>query len=87
MLTPEKALEKREFMLREGYVLLENILPDAFLEELRAETERLIAGHVEAPELRFQGQHIPVKAVRQRHHRQTADLETRLPGARRPGIR
>ena len=63
MLTPEKALEKREFMLREGYVLLENILPDAFLAELRAETERLIAGHVEAPELRFQGQHIPVKAA------------------------
>ena len=63
MLTPETALEKREFMLREGYVLLENILPDAFLEELRAETEGLIAGHVEAPELRFQGQHIDVQAV------------------------
>ena len=63
MLTPETALEKREFMLREGYVLLENILPEAFLEELRAETEGLIAGHVEAHELRFQGQHIDVQAV------------------------
>ena len=63
MLTSETVLEKRQFMLREGYVLLEDILPEAFLEELRSETERLIANHVEAPELRFQGQHIGVKAV------------------------
>ncbi len=63
MLTLETALAKREFMLREGYVLVENVLSQAFLEELRAETERLIASHVESPELRFQGQHIYVKAA------------------------
>lgn len=62
MLTPEAALEKREQMLRDGYALIENILPEDFLDELRAETERLIAAHEEAPEYRFQGQHIKVAA-------------------------
>ena len=63
MLSPERALEKREFMLREGYVLIEKVLSPSFLEELRAETERLIAGHVEPRELRYQGQHVNVKAA------------------------
>ncbi len=62
MLTPETALEKRDFMLREGYVIVENVLPHSFLGELRGETERLIAGHVEPSELRYQGQHINVRA-------------------------
>ena len=63
MMSAEKAIEKREAMLRDGYVLIENILPESLLEELRAETERLIANHVEAPELRYQGQHIDEFAV------------------------
>lgn len=63
MLSAEKAIEKREAMLRDGYVLIENVLPESLLEELRAETERLIANHVEAPELRYQGQHIDEFAV------------------------
>lgn len=62
MLQPDAALAKREAMLRDGYVLIENILPADFLAELRAETERLIAAHEEAPEFRFQGQHIKVGA-------------------------
>ena len=62
MLTAETARAKREQMLRDGYVLIENILPEDFLAELRAETERLIAAHEEAPEFRFQGQHIKVAA-------------------------
>ena len=62
MLTSDAALAKREEMLRDGYVLIENILPEDFLDELRAETERLIAAHEEAPEFRFQGQHIKVAA-------------------------
>ena len=62
MLTPETAIAKREQMLRDGYVLIQDILPAGFLAELRAETERLIAAHEEAPEHRFQGQHIKVAA-------------------------
>ena len=62
-LTPEVALAKREFMLREGYVLLENILPEALLAELRVETERLIADHVEPHDVRYQGQLIDVHAA------------------------
>ena len=62
MLSPQAALTKREQMLRDGYVLIENILPPGFLEELRVETESLIAAHEEAPEHRFQGQHVKVAA-------------------------
>ena len=62
MLTAEVALAKREHMLHAGYALIENILPQDFLDELRAETEGLIAAHEEAPEHRFQGQHIKVAA-------------------------
>jgi len=62
MLKPEAAHAKRERMLRDGYALIENILPEDFLADLRAETERLIAAHEEAPEFRFQGQHIKVAA-------------------------
>ncbi len=60
-MTREQALEKREQMLRDGYCVIENIVTEAFLQELRDETERLIENHVELPELVYQGQHIGVK--------------------------
>lgn len=63
MLSPERAREKRDFMVREGYVLIENVLSEGFLTELHEETERLIAGHVEPHDLRYQGQHINVAAA------------------------
>ena len=60
-MTPEVALEKREQMLRDGYCVIEDIVPEDFLEEMREETERLIANHEEPPDLVYQGQHIGVK--------------------------
>lgn len=57
---PEIAEKKREQMLRDGYCVVENVVPEAFLEELRQETERLIANHKEPPDLVYQGQHIGV---------------------------
>ena len=60
-MTPEQALGRREQMLRDGFCVIEDILTEAFLVELRDETERLIAKHVELPEHVYQGQHIGVK--------------------------
>ena len=60
-MSPKLALEKRAQMLRDGYCVIEDILTEPFLEELRDETERLIANHEEPPDLVYQGQHIGVK--------------------------
>ncbi|MBV7334528.1 phytanoyl-CoA dioxygenase family protein [Chloroflexi bacterium TSY] len=59
-MTPKTALEKREQMLRDGYCVIDDILTDEFLQELNDESERLIAGHVPPPDVRYQGQHVNV---------------------------
>ena len=43
----EIALQKREQMIRDGFCVIDNILTDEFLQELREESERLIAGNVQ----------------------------------------
>ena len=60
-MTPETALAKRQQMLGAGYCIIEDIVTEEFLEEMRRETERLIANHEEPPDLVYQGQHIGVK--------------------------
>ena len=60
-MTPETALKTRENMLRDGYCVIDNILTDEFLEEMREESERLIADHIEHEEFRYQGQHVNVR--------------------------
>ena len=57
---PEVALATREQMLHDGYCFAENILTEDFLQELREETERLIAAHEPPPDVKFQGQHVGV---------------------------
>ena len=42
-MTPEVALEKREQMIEEGFCVVDDVLTEAFLQELRDESERLIA--------------------------------------------
>ena len=44
---PEIALQKREQMIEEGFCIVDDVLTEEFLQELRDESERLIAGHVE----------------------------------------
>ena len=60
-MTPETALKTRDDMLRDGYCVIDDILTDEFLEELRGESERLIANHTEHEEFRYQGQHVNVR--------------------------
>ena len=44
-MTPEVALQKREQVMRDGYCVVDDVLTEDFLQELREESERLIAGH------------------------------------------
>lgn len=48
-------------MLDDGFCIIEDIVTEEFLGEMRDETERLIANHEEPPDLVYQGQHIGVK--------------------------
>ena len=59
---PEFALAKRVQMLQDGYCFVDDVLTEDFLQELREESERLIAAHVPPPDVRFQGQHVVVYA-------------------------
>ena len=54
----EIALQKREQMIRDGFCVIDNILTDEFLQELRDESERLIANYVQPDHTRYHGHHI-----------------------------
>ena len=57
-MNPEMAREKREEVIRDGYCVIDDILSEDFLQELRDESERLIDVHTPLPELVYQGQHV-----------------------------
>ena len=59
-MTPEVALQKREQMIRDGFCVIDNILTDAFLQELRDESERLLANYVPPDHTRYHGHHLQV---------------------------
>lgn len=52
-MTLKVALQKREQMLRDGFWVINNILTDEFLKELRDESERLLANYVQPDHTRY----------------------------------
>ena len=58
MMTPEEAAAKRRQMIGDGCCVVDDVLTDEFLQELRAESDRLMEHHVMAEEFRYQGQHV-----------------------------
>lgn len=66
-MTPEVALAKRKQMLHDGYCVIDDILTAEFLQELRDESERLIAGHVQPDDVIYQGQHVNVRGEENLH--------------------
>ena len=46
-MTPEVALQKREQMIRDGFCVINNIITDEFLQELRDESEQLLANYAQ----------------------------------------
>lgn len=57
-MTPQQAEEKRHQMLQDGYCVVDGVLTDDFLQELRDETERLMEDWVRPEEFKYQGQHV-----------------------------
>src|SRR5579859_6851988 len=54
-MTPEEALQKREQLTEEGCCVIDNILPDDFLEELRQETDHLLDSVEHPARWKYQG--------------------------------
>ena len=59
-MSPEIALQKRERMIRDGFCIIDNILTDAFLQELRDESEQLLANYTQPEATRYHGHHLQV---------------------------
>ena len=51
-MSPEQAVEKRQQLLRDGFCVVDNILSDEFLQELRDETERMMEDWVPPPDFK-----------------------------------
>jgi hypothetical protein len=58
---PELAIQKREQLIRDGYCMIDDILTQDFLHELREESERLMEFHEPPPDFKYQGQHVGVR--------------------------
>jgi len=57
-MTPEEATVKRTELERNGYCVIDDILGDQFLQEMRDESERLMKDWVMPPDFKYQGQHV-----------------------------
>ena len=60
-MTPEVALEKRNQLTQDGYCIVDNILTQDFLEELRRESDRMLDAVEHPPHWKYQGSDIHVK--------------------------
>ena len=57
-MTLEEATVKRTELERNGYCVIDDILGDQFLQEMRDESERLMKDWVMPPDFKYQGQHV-----------------------------
>ncbi|MXW81415.1 MAG: hypothetical protein F4Z57_21005, partial [Gemmatimonadetes bacterium] len=60
-MTPEQAIEKRQQLLRDGFCVVDDILSDEFLRELRDETERMMEDWVPPADFKYLGQHVTAR--------------------------
>ena len=60
-MTPAEAQEKRTQMERDGFCVIDDILSDDFLQELRVETEALMEDWVMPIDFKYQGQHVTTR--------------------------
>jgi len=59
-MTPDVASKKRNQLIKDGYCVIDNILPEEFLDELRRESDRML-DHVEhPPHWKYQGSDLHV---------------------------
>ena len=59
-LTPTEALQKRDQLVNDGYTVIQNVVDEPMLDELRAWTEEYFTTHDVDPKYRYQGSDIQV---------------------------
>lgn len=59
-MTPDEGRIKREQLASDGYCVVDKVLTDAFLDELRVETDRILDSVTHRPEWKYQGSNIHV---------------------------
>jgi ectoine hydroxylase-related dioxygenase (phytanoyl-CoA dioxygenase family) len=77
-MSPEEALAKRKQLTEDGYCVIENIVPNDLLAELRTETDRLLDSVEHPPHWKYQGSDIHVSGK----NNELIDRLDKLPGAR-----
>ncbi len=59
-MTPDVALEKRNQLIKDGYCVVDNILTQDLLEELRRESDRMLDAVEHPPHWKYQGSDLHV---------------------------
>ena len=62
-MTPEAALEKRNQLTKDGYCVVDNILTQDFLEELRQTSDRLLDAVEHPPHWKYQGSDLHIRGI------------------------
>ena len=62
-MTPAVAAQKRTEMQRDGYCVIDDVLTEDFLQELRDESEHLIEVHEPPDDVKYQGQHVSMQGA------------------------
>ena len=60
-MTPKEARHKRGQLIDEGFCVIDDVLTEAFLRELRDESDRLMVDWVRPDEFKYQGEHVVAK--------------------------
>ena len=60
---PDTALEKRNQLIKDGYCVVEDVLSEDFLDELRRETNRLLDSVAHPPQWKYQGSNLSVRGT------------------------
>lgn len=60
---PDEALQKREQLIADGYCLIEDILTEEFLDELRRESDQMLDAVEHPPHWKYQGSNLHIMGI------------------------
>ncbi len=80
-MTPKEARHKRGQLIDDGFCVIDDVLTEAFLRELRDESDRLMVDWVRPDEFKYQGEHVVVKGEDNEMIQAAAGLGTVATGA------
>jgi len=61
-MTPDSAMQKRGQLIKDGYCVIDNVVTEEFLVELRRESDRMLDAVDHPPDWKYQGSDLHVNA-------------------------